>query len=143
MPIVDGKYEAMISKTFASTEEAVAEITSSIKKSRRVRISGIPMRLLEELTPTLAGKDVKIILPLGEKPTDALRKLGDVAVTKAKIFKDYKGKEAYVGAVHLSDRIYNLSWAGSDIFEIDAMYYPKCVKCLKTTFETGWRYAKK
>ncbi|MHC4372461.1 MAG: hypothetical protein ACYSW8_33070 [Planctomycetota bacterium] len=60
MPIVDGRYEAKISTTFRSTKEAVEAIKDKIAKSRRVRISGIPMSLLKKLLPLLKGKDVKI-----------------------------------------------------------------------------------
>ena len=67
MPIVDGRYETKISMTFRSMKEAVEAIKDKIAKSRRVRISGIPMSLLKKLLPLLKGKDVKIILPLGEK----------------------------------------------------------------------------
>ena len=96
MPIVDGRYEARISTTFRSVKEGKREIKSRIAASRKVRISNIPMRLLEELMPLVEGKDVRVILPIGEAPTEALKKLGKVAVTKARIYKDYKGMEANV-----------------------------------------------
>ena len=67
MPIVNGQYQAKISTTFRSTKEAVEEIKVKIEKSRRVRISNIPMSLLDKLAPLLKGKDVKIILPGSEK----------------------------------------------------------------------------
>ena len=53
MPIVNGKYEAKIGATFATVEEGVAEIKRMIQKSRRIRVSNIPMSLLEELRPLL------------------------------------------------------------------------------------------
>ena len=63
MPIVNGKYEAKIGSTFATPEEGIAEIKRAIQKSRRIRISKIPMPLLEELKPLLKDKDLMIILP--------------------------------------------------------------------------------
>lgn len=51
MPIVDGKYEAKISTTYALPEEGIDEIKRMIQKSRKVRISGIPMPLLAEFVP--------------------------------------------------------------------------------------------
>ena len=143
MPIVDGRYEAKISTTFRSTEEAIEEITKKIEKSRRVRISNIPMGLLEKLLPLLKGKDVKIILPIKEKPTDELRQIGEVAVQKAKIYKDYKGVEANAGSIYFSDRIFGVVWVKDRILEIDAMDYDKCVKCMKNMFDVGWRYSEK
>ena len=47
MPIVDGKYEAKISTTYATPQEGIDEIKRMIQKSRRLRISGIPMPLLD------------------------------------------------------------------------------------------------
>ena len=143
MPIVDGKYEAKIATVFSSVKQGVDEIKKKLTKVRRVRISNIPMTLLEELGPLLAGKDVKIILPIKAKATEEIKALGPVAVTKAKIYKDYKGTKAHTGSVSFSDRIFNITWTDSKIWEIDAMDYDKCVKCLKDMFEVGWRYADK
>ena len=143
MPIVDGQYEAKISTTFRSVKDAIEAIINKIEKSRRVRISNIPMSLLEKLLPLLKGKDVKIILPIKEKPTDELRQIGEVAVQKAKIYKDYKGTEANAGSIYFSDRIFGVVWVKDRILEIDAMDYDKCVKCMKNMFDVGWRYSEK
>jgi len=143
MPIVDGQYEAKISTTFRSPEDAIEEITKKIERSRRVRISNIPMALLEKLLPLLKGKDVKIILPMKAKASDELRKVGEVAVQKAKIYKDYKGTEANAGSIYFSDRIFGVVWVKDRILEIDAMDYDKCVKCMKNMFDVGWRYSEK
>jgi hypothetical protein len=143
MPIVDGKYEAKISTTFRSTEEAIKEIKKKIEKSRRVRISNIPMELLGELAPLLKGKDVKMILPMKAKASDELRKLGEVAVQKAKIYRDYKGIDANAGSIYFSDRVFSIAWAKEKILEIDAMDYDKCVKCMRSMFDVGWRYSEK
>jgi len=143
MPIVDGQYEAKISTTFRSVEDAIEEITNKIERSRRVRISNIPMSLLEKLLPLLKGKDVKIILPMKAKASDELRKVGEVAVQKAKIYKDYKGVEANAGSIYFSDRIFGVVWVKDRILEIDAMDYDKCVKCMRKMFDVGWRYSEK
>jgi len=143
MPIVDGQYEAKISTTFRSPEDAIEEITNKIERSRRVRISNIPMALLEKLLPLLKGKDVKIILPMKAKANAELRQIGEVAVQKAKIYKDYKGVEANAGSIYFSDRIFGVVWVKDKILEIDAMDYDKCVKCMKNMFDVGWRYSEK
>jgi len=143
MPIVDGRYEAKISTTFRSVEDAIEEITNKIERSRRVRISNIPIGLLEKLLPLLKGKDVKIILPMKAKASDELREVGEVAVQKAKIYKDYKGVEANAGSIYFSDRIFGVVWVKDRILEIDAMDYDKCVKCMKNMFDVGWRYSEK
>lgn len=143
MPIVDGKYEAKISTIFRTVEEGIDELKNKIDRSRKIRISGIPMPLLNELVPKLEGKDVKIILPLNSHATDELRKLGDVGVTKAKIYKVYKGVDAFSGSVSFADVIFNITWAVDKILEIDTMEYSKCVKCMKGTFDGAWHYADK
>ena len=143
MPIVEGRYEAKISTTFGTVEEGIEEIRKKVQKSRRIRISNIPRKLLEELKPLLANKDLKIILPVGEKPTDELKKLGEIATTKARIYVDYKGKEANTGSVCFSDKVFNIVWLGDQILDISTMEYSKCVKCLIDTFEMGWRYSQK
>ena len=72
MPIVEGKYEAKISTTYASPQEGIDEIKRVIGKSRRIRISNIPMALLSEFLPLLKDKDLMIVLPQNEKPTEEL-----------------------------------------------------------------------
>jgi hypothetical protein len=143
MPIVDGKYEAKISTTFATPEDGIAEIKRLIQKSRRIRISNIPASLLEELKPLLKDKDLMVILPLGEKPDDTLKELGQTATTKARIYVEYKGLEANSGSVNFANISYNVIWADNRILNISTMEYSKCVKCLADTFESGWRYAQK
>ena len=70
VPIVDGKYEAKISTTYPSPKEGIDEIKRMIQKSRRVRISNIPMPLLDEFVPLLKDKDLMIVLPLNQQPTE-------------------------------------------------------------------------
>ncbi|MFB3889085.1 MAG: hypothetical protein ACE14S_06300 [Candidatus Bathyarchaeia archaeon] len=143
MPIVDGKYEAKISTTFATVEEGMAEIKQAIQKARRIRISNLPMRLLEELKPLLKDKDLMIILPPSEKPTEDLKQLGPVATTKARIYVDYRGEEANSGSVNLAKRNFAVIWVGDRILDVSAMEYGKCVKCMAETFDGGWRYSQK
>jgi len=143
MPIVDGKYEAKIGTTFATVEEGVAEIKRMIQKSRRIRISNIPMVLFEELKPMLKDKDLMLILPVGEKPTDEVKKLAQTATTKARIYVDYRGQEANSGSVNFANVVFNIVWAGDKILNVSTMEYGKCVKCMGGTFEGGWRYAQK
>jgi hypothetical protein len=101
------------------------------------------MSLLKQLEPILADKDLKIILPIDEKPAEELEKLGEVATTKARIYVDFKGKEANTGSIGFSDRIFNITWLDDQILDISAMEYSKCVKCLSDTFEGSWRYSQK
>jgi len=74
-------------------------------------------------------------LPLGEKPTEELRRLGETATTKARIYVDYKGTEANTGSIIFSTMIFNIIWSDDKIFDVSSMEYGKCVKCLTDTFE--------
>ena len=143
MPIVDGRYESKLSTTFSTVDEGIDEIKKKINKSRGIRISNIPMKLLEELKPLLVGKDLKIILPFGQKPTEELKKLGELATTKARIYVDFKGTEANAGSISFSTVIFNITWLGDEIFDVSTMEYSTCVKCLRKTFEGAWRYSQK
>ena len=143
MPIIEGRYETRISTTFSIVEEGVEEIKRRVQKSRRIRISNIPMGLLKQLEPILKDKDLKMILPIGEKPSNEIMELGETATTKARIYVDYKGKEANTGSVSFSDRVFNIIWLDSQILDISTMEYSKCVKCLLDTFEASWRYSQK
>ena len=143
MPIVDGRYEAKLSTTFENVQDAINEVKRKIEKARRIRISNIPMNLLEELKPYLKEKDLKIVLPEGEKPSEELKELGEVATTKARIYVDFKGKEASSGSINFSDIVFNFVWVDDEILNVSTMEYGKCVKCLSETFEGGWRYAQK
>jgi len=143
MPIVDGKYEAKISTTFATPEEGIGEIKKKIQKSRRIRISSIPPSLLEQVKPLLKDKDLKVILPIGQKPTEDLKQLGETATTKARVYVDFHGKEANTGSIYFSDTVYNIVWSEDKILNISTMEYGKCVKCMMETFEGGWRYSQK
>jgi len=143
MPIVDGQYQAKISTVFATTEEGIERLKDKIASSRKVRIGNVPIRLLEELLPLLEGKDVKIILPNGEKPTAEMKRVGDVAVQKAKIYSDFKGIEANEGSIYFSDVMFCITWSKDKILQVSTMEYDKCVKCMKGTFDMAWRYADK
>lgn len=139
MPIIDGRYEAKFSTTFSTVDEGLEEIS----KSRGIRINSIPMKLLDELKPLLVGKDLKIILPFAQKPTEELKKLGDLATTKARIYVDFKGTEANTGSIIFSTLTFNIAWLGNKILDVSTMEYSKCVKCLRKTFDGAWRYSQK
>jgi len=143
MPIVEGRYEAKISTTFSTVEEGIEEIKNKLRRSRKVRINNIPMRLLDELKPLLVDKDLKIILPLGEKPNEELKRLGEVATTKSRIYVDFKGNEANTGSIWFSTILFNVIWLKDEILEISTVEYSSCVKCMGKTFETAWRYSQK
>ena len=143
MPIIDGRYEAKISTTFRSLEEALAKIEEKLKTARTIQISNVPMSVLQPLLPLLKGREVKIILPAGENPTDELKQLGPVAVQKARIYKDYKGTELNLGSIYFSDRVFSIAWLEDKVIEIDSMDYGKCVKCLRGTFDSAWKYSRK
>lgn len=143
VPIVEGRYESKISTTFSTVEEGIEEIKRRIQKSRRIRINNIPMKLLEELKPLLVDRDLKIILPFGEKPTEELKRLGEIATTKARIYVDFKGTEANTGSIGFSTVVFNVAWLGDEIFSVSTMEYSACVKCLLKTFDMGWRYSQK
>jgi len=143
VPIVDGKYEAKLGTTFATAEEGIAEIKRQIQKSRRIRISNIPMSLLEELKPLLKDKDLMVILPMGEEPDLALKQIAQTATTKARIYTDFKGVEANAGSVYFASTVYGIAWANNQILNFATLEYGKCVKCMQGTFDGGWRYAQK
>jgi hypothetical protein len=143
VPIVDGKYEAKISTTYASPQEGIDEIKRIIQKSRRIRISNLPMPLLDEFKPLLKDKDIMIVLPQNEAPTEELKQLAPIATTKAKIYVDYMGQEANSGSVNFASRSFSIIWSGEKILLVSAMEYAKCAKCLLETFEGGWHYAQK
>jgi hypothetical protein len=143
MPIVEGKYEAKIGTTFGTVEEGIAEMKSMVQKSRRIRINNIPMRLLEELKPLLKDKDLMIILPMGEKPTEEIKQLAPTATTKARIFVEYEGQEANSGSINFANIVFNIAWLKDEVLSISTMEYSKCVKCLAGTFDGGWGYAQK
>ncbi|MFQ6128157.1 MAG: hypothetical protein ACE5QW_04575 [Thermoplasmata archaeon] len=143
MPIVEGRYEAKLSTTYRTVEEGIEAIKKKVQRSRKIRISGVPRELLNELKPLLDRKDLKIVLPLGEKPTADLKELGDVATTKAKIYVDFKGREVNSGSITFPTVIFNVIWSGEEIHQISTMEYGPCVKCMSKTFDMGWRYAQK
>src|SRR4030042_2279855 len=115
MPIVDGKYGAKVSTTYATPAEGIAEIKKRIAESKRVRISNVPMSLVEELLPLLEDKDVKFILAKDDKVTEELKELGDVAIQKAKLYKDHKGVKANLDSIFFSDIIFSIAWKKKEI----------------------------
>jgi hypothetical protein len=114
-----------------------------MQKSRRIRINSTPPSLLEQLKPLLKDEDLKVILPLGEKPTEDVKKLGETATTKARIYVDFHGKEASTGSIYFADTVFIIIWLDDRILSISTMEYGKCVKCVTDTFEGGWRYSQK
>lgn len=143
MPIVDGKYEAQIATYYKNVDEAMEDVRSMIKRTRKVRISNIPVPLLKELMPLLEGKDLAVILPDGAEPWPELTALCDVARQKSRIYVVYHGAEALTGSIVLPDVQFGVIWDKDKILDIAAMNYSSCVKCMRKTFDMGWRYAEK
>jgi hypothetical protein len=143
MPIVEGRYEASIGTTYKDVDTGIEALRAKIRKSRNIRINNIPMHLLRDLKSLLHGKDLKIILPLGEKSIEEWKDLGDIAVTKARIYHRYDEVEANAGSISFSDIVFNITWLDNKIMEISTMEFSKCVKCMRATFDTAWRYSEK
>jgi len=72
-----------------------------------------------------------------------LKKIGEVAVSKSRIYKDYKGIEADTGSIYFADRVYSITWVKNRILEVETMEYERCVKCMRDMFESGWKMARK
>ena len=142
-PIVNGAYEARLSTRFPSVEEGLDALRDKIRRARKIRISNVPGFLVEELAPLLDNKDLMLILPRGEEPSDRLTGLGDIAVSKSRIFVDLGGREVESGTFSFSDRTFSVLWTGDEIVEVATMDYSKCAKCMLETFDMGWRYSRK
>jgi hypothetical protein len=104
-----------------------------------VRISNIPVWLLEELLPELKGKDVKIILHYGAEATEPMKEIGDLAIQHSRIYSHFNGVEADEGSIYFSEVVFRVTWADREIFQISTTKYNKEVEW----FEMGWRYADK
>jgi len=81
--------------------------------------------------------------PSGKKLSEELRRLGKTATAKARIYVNFKGTEANTGSIVFSTVIFNIVWLGDKIFDVSTMEYSTCVKCLRKTFDMGWRYSQK
>ena len=101
------------------------------------------MPLLAEFTPLLKDKDLMVVLPQNQTPTEEIKALGPVATTKARIYVDYMGQEANSGSVNFASRSFSIIWVANKILAVSAMEYTKCAKCMLETFEGGWHYAQK
>jgi hypothetical protein len=143
MPALEGRYEMKMSTIYGSSEEGIKEIVSKIGKSKIILINTIPKTLLMRLSPHMKGKAVKVILPVTEIPDEEIKKIGDIAVSKARVYKDYKGIEADTGAIYFADKVYSIIWVKDRILEIETMEYDRCVKCMKEMFETVWKMSRK
>jgi hypothetical protein len=146
VPIVDGKYEQKLSTVYATPQEAITEIKRKLKRGRKVRINNIPTALLADLAPYLQDKDLKIILPEGESSSLVTRLKAEYGTAKAKIYVEWKGREALSGSVGFPDEVFNITWlkASGEVLEITTMEYSRCVKCMvNETFESAWHYAQK
>jgi hypothetical protein len=139
MTTEDGHKRLRVPSVFYSVDEGVKWLKDRINSARTVRISNIPMGLLEELLPALKGKDVKIILHYGAKPTEKMKEVGDIAIQKSKISSDFNGVEADDGSIYFSDVVFRVTWVEDKILHISTMGYNKWVEW----FEMGWRYADK
>lgn len=101
------------------------------------------MGMLRKLMPYLKSKDVKIILPLGEVPTEDVKALSSVGVTKARICVDYMGSEANSGSISFPDRFFSIVWRDDKILSVSAMEMARYAKCMMDALEGAWHYSAK
>ncbi len=145
-PIVDGKYEQRLSTVYATPREGIDEIKQKLKRGRKIRINNIPTSLLRELAPLLRDKDLKVIMPEGELPPRDFGVVAEYATAKAKIYLEWKGREAASGSIGFADVVFNVAWSkpSGEILEVTTMEYSRCVKCMVSdTFDSAWRYSDK
>lgn len=143
MPTVNGIHVNRITTVY-ETQKGLDAIKETVIKSKKLRITTIPPSLLKELLPLLIDKDIKILLLPGEKMSEKIEGISDIAITKSKILADFKGDEMIVGTITSPAISFNIMWKDDKIFDITAMNYERCVRCLGESFEdTSWRYADK
>lgn len=144
MPVVNGVHQNKMTTVF-EVPQGLDAIKETVSKARKVRISTVPPKLLFELLPFLKDKeDTKVLLSPGEKITDEMKQLGDVGVSKSKLYADYKGEEVLMGSITSPAVSFTILWKEDRIFEISAMNYERCVRCLGEYFDDmSWRFADK
>ena len=52
-----------------------------------------------------------------------MKRLNEIATTKARIYVDFRGREANTGSIGFSDTVFNATWLGNEILDISAMEY--------------------
>ena len=143
MPTLNGIHLNKIATVY-DTQKGIDAIKDIVVKSKKLRITTIPPFLLNELLPLLVDKDIKILILPGEKMPEKNIGISDVAVTKSKLLADFKGDELIVGSITSPAVSFNVMWKDDKIYDITAMNYERCVRCLGESFEdTRWRFADK
>jgi len=143
MPTVNGYHVNKITTVY-DTQKGIEAIKETVAKSKKLRITTIPPSLLKELMPLFADKDIRILLLPGEKVPEKASNPIDIAISKSKLLADFKGEEVIVGSITSPAVSFNVMWKDDKIYDITAMNYERCVRCIGETFEdTGWRFADK
>ena len=143
MPTVNGIHVNRITTVY-DTQRGIEAIKETVTKSKKLRITTIPPSLLKELMPLLVEKDIKILLLPGEKVPEKIDGITDIGISKSKLLADYKGDEMIIGTITSPAVSFNVMWKDDMIFDITAMNYERCVRCMGESFEdTGWRFADK
>jgi hypothetical protein len=107
--------------------QGIEAIKRAVRRAHSVQIYDPPSRLLSELTPYLAGKQVTIYLLPRDKVADQLHP--QVVRIKNRIKAAYHGRTMFLASIRLTRVMFDIIWRGDRIYDISAITISKCLHC--------------
>ncbi len=71
--------------------------------------------------PLLKDKDLMIVLPQNQTPTEELKQLAPLATSEARVYIDYMGQEANSDTVNFASRSFSIIRVDDKILGVSAM----------------------
>jgi hypothetical protein len=112
-------------------DEGLVAIRREIEKNKSIELINIPLKLIRQWHPQLAGKQVTIYNNLIDGLPEDLRGLGREIFTAVEMKGTFYGEVIEKGEIFVKNRIFNVWYQDDTIHNIGSITYRRCVKCIQ------------
>ncbi len=112
-------------------DEGLVAIRREIEKNKSIELINIPLKLIRQWHPQLAGKKVTIYNNLIDGLPEDLRDLGREIFTAVEMKGTFYGEVIEKGEIFFKNRIFNIWYQDDTIHNIGSITYRRCVKCIQ------------
>lgn len=131
--------------TVFDPEQGIRQIKEDLKKCSKAIISYVPNFLVEELLPFFPGKDIRILMPSGERIHPDVKSIPSSRVALNFVrgsMKVYEYQDVAVGGICFPHMHYAVAWKDGKIIEIRTIEIQGCIRCMVEKHITAWSFGK-
>ena len=124
------RFTLKIGEIYTTSDEGISAIKEALADAEKVRLTNIPVFVMEELLPAI-GKSSDTVVYLHDESYREMLDYGEAHVEKVNSLwtQNFFGEVVNMGEVNTPTAMFHLLWKEKEIKRIFAQTDPKCIEC--------------